>query len=319
MPATVHRRSAVRLSVVLGVCVALVLGLGAFLWQLRALAGHLAEGDLTTGIYVQDPRLADEAADAVLNGLGHETPAAPAPEPTLPAPTAPTAPAPTDRDQRGAETAPAAEPTVGALFSPGDDGDPEHHCSASVVHSPGADLVVTAAHCVHTGGFRTNLVFAPGYRDGVLPYGVWVPTRIHVDRRWSEDHDPDHDIAFLEVRRPGHPGARLEDLTGGERIAFRSPLPAPARLLGYPNDAEAPLSCRNTARTAGPTQVRFDCTGFPDGTSGGPLLTGADGPAGTGTLIGVIGGRDGGGDDATSYSSRFDDAAEALYERAAGD
>lgn len=36
------------------------------------------------------------------------------------------------------------------------------------------------------------------------------------------------------------------------------------------------------------------------------------------TLIGVIGGRDGGGDETTSYSSWFDDSVHGLYTRATG-
>ena len=175
--------------------------------------------------------------------------------------------------------------------------------------------MATAAHCVHGGGFRTNLAFAPGYRDGVAPYGVWVPTRIEVDPRWAESQDPDHDIAFLRLRRPGHPGERLEDVTGAAgpmRIRFEPALPAPARLVGYPNDTEHPVECSNTARAEGPAQLRLDCADVPNGTSGGPVLTGSR------TLIGVIGGRDGGGDETTSYSSWFDPDTRALYERATG-
>ncbi|MCB5181257.1 trypsin-like serine peptidase [Streptomyces antimicrobicus] len=340
MSATVRRR-ALRLSVLLGVCVALLLAGAAYLWQLRAFAGYLADGDATTGTYVQDPRLADRAAEQVLGGSGRTVPdpppadAAPRADATAPAGGAPQAgpvtpyaspvpytypepsgPAAADDDgtvERHAAVAPGPEPALGALFSPGDDGDPEHHCSASVVRSPGGSMIVTAAHCVYTWGFKTNLAFVPGYRNGAQPYGVWVPTRIDIDPRWSEHSDPDHDVAFVQLRRPGHPGARLEDLTGAAPVAFGAPLPAPgAHLWGYPNTAEEPLTCRGTARAAGPTQVRFDCTGFPNGTSGGPLLTAA------GELIGVIGGRYGGGDDATSYSSRFDAATRALYARAAG-
>lgn len=302
---------AVRGSVLAGVLGALVIGGGWYLWELRAVAVHLADGDPARGVYRQDPERADRTAAGVLDGLVRE-----APEP------------PTDgkvfgdegpgrwrsagwqpSDPLEARPAPA-EPAIGALFSPGDDGDAGHHCSAGVVHSPGGDLIVTAAHCVYAGGFRTNLAFAPGYRDGLAPYGVWVPTRIDVDPRWTEDRDPDFDVAFVRLRRPGHPGQRLEDVTGAQAITFGAELPSPARLVGYPNDEEQPLDCRNTARAAGPTQLRFDCADVPNGTSGGPVLTDGN------TLIGVIGGRDGGGDDETSYSSYFGDGVRSLYERA---
>ncbi|MEU9236605.1 trypsin-like serine peptidase [Streptomyces subrutilus] len=307
----VHGR-AVRVTVLVGVLGALLVVGAGYLWELRSVIATRADGDAARGVYQQDPERADRTAAAVLDGIVREDPVAP-------------------RDGKGfadggasvdwrsggwqpsdpLEARPVpAEPAIGALFSPGTDGDPDHHCSAGVVHSPQGDLIVTAAHCVYSLGFRTNLAFAPGYQDGVAPYGIWVPTRIDVDPRWAEDEDPDHDIAFVRLRRPGYPGQRLEEFTGALTISFRPELPLPARLVGYPNAAEQPLDCRSTARAAGPAQLRFDCAGVPNGTSGGPVLT--DGH----TLIGVVGGRDGGGDDKTSYSSYFGDAARALYERA---
>lgn len=310
---------------------ALVLTGGWYAWELRGIAAHRADGDPALGTYRQDPERADRTAFAVLDdvtqgapdpsqdrgsatgtGAGAGSGSGAAPDSGAGAAVGATA----LRDTAGRPSDPLvarpapAEPSVGALFSPGDDGDPDHHCSAVVVHSPGGDLIATAAHCVYGGGFRTNLAFAPGYRDGVAPYGVWVPTRIDVDPRWAEDQDPAHDVAFVRLRRPGYPGQRLEDLTGATTIGFRPRLPAPARLVGYPNTSEQPLECSNTAVAAGPTQLRLDCADVPNGTSGGPVLTGGD------TLIGVIGGRDGGGDERTSYSSYFGDGVEALYERA---
>ncbi|MFE2285328.1 trypsin-like serine peptidase [Streptomyces sp. NPDC059443] len=308
---------AVRVFVLSGICCALLVGGAGYVWQLRGLAAYVAQGDPGRGTYLRDPASTEDAATAVLNGAAGAAPDAGAPDAGAPDAGGPPAPAPATGetpDGQPLTAAPApAEPAVGALFSPGDDADPDHHCSASVVHSPGGDLIATAAHCVYRGGFRTNLAFAPGYRDGSFPYGVWVPDRIDVDPRWIEDHDPDRDVAFLRLSRPGHPGERLEDTTGSaETIRFGTELPVPARLMGYPNDSEEPLGCLTTAVAAGPTQVRLDCADVPNGTSGGPVL--ADGH----TLIGVIGGRDLGGDDETSYSSYFDDGIRDLYLRAVG-
>ncbi|WP_329199367.1 MULTISPECIES: trypsin-like serine peptidase [unclassified Streptomyces] len=317
------RDRAVRVSVLLGICLALVAG-GALVWgELRAVASNRADGDPGQGSYLQDPERADRTAGDVLDGIvaeGEDPPAdATAFAGTESGSGASGAPDPVRWADGGwrpssplrARTAPS-EPAIGALFSPGNDWDADHHCSASVVHSPEGDLIATAAHCVYQDGFRTNLAFVPGYRDGKAPFGVWVPTRIDVDPRWTGDEDPDHDVAFLRLRRPGHPGERLEDVTGALTIRFRPRLPLPARLVGYPNDREQPLECYNTARAEGPTQLRLDCADVPNGTSGGPVLT--DGH----TLIGVIGGRDGGGDETTSYSSWFDDSVHGLYTRATG-
>ncbi|MFE3761542.1 trypsin-like serine peptidase [Streptomyces sp. NPDC059104] len=307
---TVSRR-AVRLCVLAGFCCALVAAGLSYRSELRALLGPVAEGDAARGRYVQDEALADEAAASALERLTE--PAGARAGTRALAEAAPAEPRPwRPSEPLEARTAPA-EPAIGALFSPGEDWDSDHHCSASVVHSAGGDLIATAAHCVYAGGFRTNLAFVPGYEDGTAPYGVWVPTRVYVDPRWTESSDPDHDVAFLRVRRPGRPGLRLEDVTGAQTIRFRPPLPAPARLVGYPNDTEQPLACSNTAVADGPTQLRLDCADVPNGTSGGPVLTGGH------TLIGVIGGRDGGGDEETSYSTYFGDDVRALYERAVAD
>ncbi|MFK8844474.1 trypsin-like serine peptidase [Streptomyces sp. Ac-502] len=323
-----------RTAAALGLCAALTLTCAGTALAVRSFThgGYLASGDPATGSYAEEAADGDAAADTLLSGPYTEHPAPPrvttraaagraaesavATDPAPAAPPAKTADLPVSRPL---EAAPAAvSPAVGPLFSPGGDGDADHHCTASVVHAPAGDLLVTAAHCVYDRGFRTNLVFAPGYHDGVLPYGVWVPTRIDVDPRWADDRDDAHDVAFVRVRRPhgGGPGAqRVEELTGAERIRFDPPAGLPTRTVGYPDDRETPVGCQNTT-TAVPGQLRFDCAGFPNGTSGGPMLTGVDPDTGLGTVTGAVGGLDEGGDDATSYSSRFGPDTAALYRRA---
>src|SRR5690242_6385346 len=65
---------------------------------------------------------------------------------------------------------------VGALFEHDTSGG--HYCTASVVASPGEDLLITAAHCINGGGgagYKGDIVFIPDYRDGSEPYGEWTP------------------------------------------------------------------------------------------------------------------------------------------------
>ncbi|WP_327223590.1 trypsin-like serine protease [Streptomyces platensis] len=272
----------------------------------------LAPGDTATGSYSANRADGDQAAAAVLAGPYQERPGPPVAAAQHDSVMA--SPLSRSRPLLAAPAAPS--PAIGALFSPDDEGKPVHHCTASVVQSPAGDLIATAAHCVHDDGFRTRLVFAPGLHDGTAPYGLWVPTRIHVDPRWIRDRDPDHDVAFLRVRRAGRTGGRIADVTGAEHIRFDTPAGRPAQLTGYPEDRDIPVSCRHTADAQGPAQLRFSCPGFPNGTSGGPMLTDVDPATGTGALIGVIGGLDEGGDDLVSYSSRFGPDVAALYRRA---
>ncbi|MEU1779583.1 trypsin-like peptidase domain-containing protein [Streptomyces abikoensis] len=272
----------------------------------------LAAGD-ATGHYRQQKAAADAAAEALKGVLKIPRQAAPAPLNAPPqAGTADSAPASSAQPPSAAEAAPS--PAVGPLFYTAE-GVPAHGCTASVVHSPAGDLVVTAAHCVYMDGFRTDLAFAPGYQDETAPYGVWVPTSIDIDPEWAADRDPDHDVAFLRVR-PAKGGPPVERVTGAERVRFDPPRERPTQVLGYPNDDERPVSCRNTTAGEGDTQLRFDCEGLPNGTSGSPFLTDVDRGTGLGTLVGVLGGKDEGGDEETSYASYFGPAVKRLYERA---
>jgi hypothetical protein len=63
-------------------------------------------------------------------------------------------------------------------------------------------------------------------------------------------------------------------------------------------------------------EMEFDCGGCTDGTSGGPFLGRVDPSTGDGTVIGVIGGHEQGGNIApVSYSPGFGRAVQALYQR----
>ena len=63
--------------------------------------------------------------------------------------------------------------------------------------------------------------------------------------------------------------------------------------------------------------MEFYCHGFWTGTSGGPWIIGYDAKNGTGTVFGVIGGYEQGGDyEWASYSAYFGSATKILYEQA---
>ncbi|MBV9026558.1 MAG: trypsin-like serine protease [Streptomycetaceae bacterium] len=206
---------------------------------------------------------------------------------------------------------------MGALFNHDASGD--HFCTASVVQSPGKDLIVTAAHCIHGGRggtYKSDIVFVPSYRDGIAPRGEWHVKRLVVDQRWIDSSDPDLDVGFVVLQPLG--GQHIEDILGANRLGDTSGVGRKVKLTGYPSNGSEPISCYNVTTRQSASQLRIACTGFPGGTSGSPWLTGFDPLTRTGTIIGVIGGYQGGGNTPdVSYSPVFGQEVHALYTKAA--
>jgi len=206
----------------------------------------------------------------------------------------------------------AGTPAVGALFTLSGGRLGSHFCTASVIHSPNGDLVITAAHCV--SGSAADLAFVPGYNAGAAPYGIWIVTRVYVDASWSASSDPDDDVAFLRVSQPGST-VPIEDVTGAERLRTGAPARQLVEVIGYPDSADQAVTCRNWTREPMADQLEFDCGGYTDGTSGGPFLADVDPRTGRGTVIGVIGGYEQGGlTPQVSYSAMFGADVMALYQ-----
>jgi len=206
-------------------------------------------------------------------------------------------------------------PAVGALFTVSGGQLGRHFCTASVVHSAPGDLVITAAHCV-SGMAPGQSAGVPGDRSGGAAYGVWLTSEVLPDSAWQASGDPDHDVAFLVVHRTGS-SDRIQDLTGGEQLGIGWAARAWVDVIGYPDGTERPISCQNESKPLGAREMEFDCGGYTDGTSGGPFLGRVDPNTGDGTVIGVIGGYEQGGDIASvSYSPGFGRAVQALYQTA---
>ncbi|MER7842844.1 hypothetical protein ABTZ03_02720 [Kitasatospora sp. NPDC096077] len=215
-----------------------------------------------------------------------------------------------------------AKPTVlnglvGAVFTRNADGD--HFCTASVVDSAGLNLIVTAAHCVWDPkiGQRGDLVFVPGYRNGDTPSGVWPLLAVTVDDGWKDHADPDMDVAFAVVQAQN--GQQVQQVLGANQLGVNRGYRVPVRVTGYPGSSDVPITCANTTSEQSATQLRIDCPDYTGGTSGSPWVTDFDPTTRTGTVVGVIGGyQEGGNSPDTSYSSYFGDRVQALYDRATG-
>ena len=204
-------------------------------------------------------------------------------------------------------------PAVGALFTTSNGHLGTHFCTASVVNSPHGNLLLTAAHCV--AGLPGTIAFVPGYAGGQAPYQIWYVSRIFTDQAWNSSASVDDDVAFLEVSQNG--GTPIEDITGAEQLGIGLAPVQLTRVIGYPNGAGEPVVCQNWTKAFSPAQLEFDCGGYPDGTSGGPFLIRVDQATGQGTVMGVIGGYQQGGDSpSVSYSARFGSNVRALYQAA---
>jgi V8-like Glu-specific endopeptidase len=211
-------------------------------------------------------------------------------------------------------------PAVGALFTKNPDGSlGGSYCTASVVNSSTGDIVVTAAHCVAgPSGTAVGLLFVPGYHDGQTPYGVWPITQVFVDPHWQQNSDPDYDVAFLVVKQTNS-AIQVQDVIGGvgEQLAVNPGYTDMVRVIGYPAGQPQPVQCQNSTTEMSPTQLQWDCANYPGGTSGGPFLANVDPTSGLGTVVGVIGGyQTGGNTPAVSYSAYFGGFVQTLYDQA---
>ncbi|WP_234332428.1 serine protease [Streptomyces sp. NRRL S-87] len=194
---------------------------------------------------------------------------------------------------------------TGALFK--DDLAGGHFCSATVVRSPGRDLIVTAGHCLTPGAPEgETTVFAPGYADGKAPYGTWRVAEVFEDRRWTDGEDDDYDLAFARLE-PDARGRRVEDVTGGAPLDTSGRTAEEVTVTGYPTDRNVPRTCTAVSVKESDTVQRFDCADFPVGTSGSAWI------AADGKIVGVL---TGGDTDDQSTSTVLGTYAAELYRRA---
>lgn len=203
-------------------------------------------------------------------------------------------------------------PAVGALYRSA--GAATHACTASVVHSPRGDVLITAAHCV--SGTGAGMVFVPGQSGAKRPYGQWTVTAAYVEPGWRSRQDPHADVAFLTVAAQTINGAsrEIEQVTGGYQLGTTASAGQDVSVIGYPGGgANRAIRCATKVYlTRGAPSI--DCRGFVGGTSGSPwLLRTRHGTQ----IVGVIGGPNQGGCfDYTSYSSPLAVDADATYARA---
>ncbi|MFZ3467762.1 trypsin-like serine peptidase [Streptomyces sp. 4.24] len=191
--------------------------------------------------------------------------------------------------------------TVGVLFGR-DSSLRAHFCTASVVASPGKNLILTANHCT----FTANTAFVPNYNRSKnlrsQPYGIWPVKEWfkYAANKGGGDVTATSDLDFAFGKVSGHARRKLQDVTGANTPARTPRFDNRVTVIGYPKIARNPtdLAVRcatDTVRLAGYHQMRIDCAGMWGGVSGGPWFSSLDRKTGRGTIIGNVGGHWGGG------------------------
>ena len=155
------------------------------------------------------------------------------------------------------------------------------------------------------GRVPADVAFAPGYRNGPSPYGVYPVSGVFTDQAWTAGHSINDDVAILEL------GSDVQAQTGALTLATGHS-PATTKVIGYPDTASRPVECAARATWFRKNQqLRFVCGGYPDGTSGGPWIISKT------QVYGVIGGYQQGGIKSwISYSPYFGGNIRALYNQA---
>ncbi len=127
-------------------------------------------------------------------------------------------------------------------------------CSGTSVHSRNQSVVVTAGHCINSGGkqgrwFTGRMAFVPAYRYGQRPFGVFPVRWIDTTRQWRASGSENYDVGAVVVGR-NQAGQTLGEAVGGTGIAFNLKANQTFDVHGYP--AEAPFDgetqriCRGT-------------------------------------------------------------------------
>jgi hypothetical protein len=209
----------------------------------------------------------------------------------------------------GPQASPPGSSAVGALIIPHRGRAPHPFCTATIITSHRGNLLLTAAHCL--GKKLGDVLFAPGFYNGAVQFGEWKVTSQFFEPGWFGGN-VNRDFAFLTVR--GDVQARA----GAEKLGYSSPLPKSVRVEGY-SPISGPVVCNRkpgAISVNGQVELRFDCPGYSNASSGAPFLSKISPKSGQGTVVGVIGGYQQGGDEpSVSYSSPIGTMLHSLYSK----
>ena len=176
--------------------------------------------------------------------------------------------------------------TVGVLFFKQYGVD--YRCSAVSI---GNSAIWTAGHCIHKGdnsqnGWSYNLRFAPAYKNGSTPFGVWSASYITTKGSWFEYGDLRYDMAGAVLNE--WTGQTISDVVGSLGFAYNQGSDLHWLNFGYPSSAPfdgktqqicaAPFAYADTSMPS-PSPISMGCD-MTQGSSGGPWILSFSGQVG---------------------------------------
>ena len=184
--------------------------------------------------------------------------------------------------------------TVGKLFFR--IGASNFVCSASVLR---LRIVVTAGHCVHsgsggTGGFHSNFLFVPAFRDGAAPLGTFTPRLVGTTSQWATGGGgvPNAaDFGMFDIN--DRAGVKIGSITGFLGFRTLSLIPNHTTKLGYPCNLDACQKMQQVTsqsfRATSPNNVEYGSNAR-GGSSGGPWVMnyGVQGTGGLTTSLNAL-------------------------------
>jgi hypothetical protein len=199
-------------------------------------------------------------------------------------------------------------------------------CSGTSVNAPNLSVVITAGHCVYSGGSRGRFyggrwIFVPGYRYGQRPYGVFPAKWLDSTPRWLSEGSENADVGAAVVMRNEH-GQRLGAAVGGAGFASGLKARQVFDVHGYPAappfDGETQRICPQTPFLGhdpgsflyggGPLNLAVDCDVTGGASGGGWTIAGG--------LLNSVTDYGYSDDPATDFGSYFGKEVARLYHRA---
>ncbi len=169
-------------------------------------------------------------------------------------------------------------------------GGKQGYCSATAIDSPTRRLVLTAAHCLHSGplfagraGVWSRYVeFVPAFTNGTAPFGAFAARRnaIYVPRQWVKLGNPNFDLGAV-LTSANAEGLNVADAVGGgATIVADASRRQQFQTFGYPGKSTAMQGCESpyvgddplTYRIPGPPTLAIRCHWAPGASGGGWLI-----------------------------------------------